>query len=78
MYGYTPRAATLRFASAPPLNKSRKPSSACDSNACDSACGINAWHRHMRYEAEHDQHRQREQDLSAQVWHPHGIDHRLD
>ena len=33
MYGYTPSAATLRFASAPPLNRFRKPRSACDSNA---------------------------------------------
>ena len=37
MYGYTPSAATLRFDSAPPLNRSRNPSSACCWNAWASA-----------------------------------------
>ena len=37
IYGYTPRAATLMRERAPPLNRSKKPSSACCSNAWLSA-----------------------------------------
>ena len=40
MYGYTPIAATLMDARAPPLKRLRKPRRASCSNDCDRACTL--------------------------------------
>ena len=77
MYGYTPSAATLRFWSAPPEKMLRKSSRELPSNAASSASRSTFGIGHVRDEAEHDQHGQREEQLLADVFLPEGVDHRL-
>lgn len=77
MYGYTPRAATLRLRSAPPEKRSRKPRSGFAVERGRQRVPVHSRHRHVCRESEDHQHGEREEDPESKVRDPHRVDYGL-